>query len=210
MDPVGISAVAAVLVVGVAGGLWRRRTSGRLRDVAPASASVVAPAGVGVVPPAGASVVAPAGASVVAPAGAGVEAVGGSGPAQGEPVDNDRKMSDPAGLLAPTRNGVGMLDPRMLTGLGVEPGEGVTLLQFSSAYCAPCRAVSRLSSEVAGEVPGVRHVEVDAEQHLDAVRELGIWRTPTLLVLDRAGRVVKRAAGVPQKPQLIAAVRETL
>jgi thiol-disulfide isomerase/thioredoxin len=98
------------------------------------------------------------------------------------------------------------LDPALLAGLGVEPGARGTLLQFSSAYCAPCRAVRRVSAEVAGLVPGVRHVEVDAESHLDAVRALGIWRTPTLLVLDGQGRVTKRATGVPTKPHLIAAL----
>jgi thiol-disulfide isomerase/thioredoxin len=102
------------------------------------------------------------------------------------------------------------LDPAVLAGLVVEAGERATLLQFSSAHCAPCRAVRRISSEVAGEVPGVRHIEVDAEQHLDAVRALGIWRTPTLLILDSQRRIVKRATGVPEKPQLIAAVTETL
>ena len=139
------------------------------------------------------------------------------------PVDSGRKLSDPGASLLPTQNGAGeaaaggglrsgglALDRAMLAGLGVEPGERATLLQFSSTHCAPCRAVSRLSSEVAGEVAGVRHVEVDAEEHLDAVKALGIWRTPTLLVLDREGRVLKRATGVPGKPQLIAAVTETL
>ena len=53
--------------------------------------------------------------------------------------------------------------------LGIEPGNAaVTLVQFSSAFCAPCRAVRRVSSEVAALVPGVRHVEVDAESHLEA------------------------------------------
>jgi hypothetical protein len=63
---------------------------------------------------------------------------------------------------------------------------------------------------VAGLVPGVQHVEVDAESHLDEVRALDIWRTPTLLVLDANGRVTKRATGVPSKPQLIAALSEVL
>ncbi len=95
------------------------------------------------------------------------------------------------------------LDPSLLAQLGVTPAKA-TLLQFSTAFCAPCRAVRRVSSEVAALIPGVRHVEVDAESHLEAVRALGIWRTPTLLVLDSDGRVVKRATGVPAKPQLIA------
>jgi thiol-disulfide isomerase/thioredoxin len=101
------------------------------------------------------------------------------------------------------------LDPALLRRLGVEPARA-TLLQFSSAFCAPCRAVRRVSSEVAALLPGVRHVEVDAESHLDAVRALDIWRTPTLLVLDADGRVAKRATGVPGKPQLIAVLGEIL
>lgn len=101
------------------------------------------------------------------------------------------------------------LGPAMLADLGVGPARA-TLLQFSSAFCAPCRAVRRVSSEVAALLPGVQHVEVDAESHLDEVRALGIWRTPTLLLLDAGGRVVKRATGVPSKPQLIAALGEIL
>jgi thiol-disulfide isomerase/thioredoxin len=102
-----------------------------------------------------------------------------------------------------------VLDRELLTTLGVGPAPA-TLLQFSSAFCAPCRVLRRVSSEVAAMVPGVQHVEVDAESHLDAVRALGIWRTPTLLVLDADGRVVKRATGVPAKPQLIAVLGEIL
>ncbi|MCM4081586.1 TlpA family protein disulfide reductase [Paractinoplanes hotanensis] len=101
------------------------------------------------------------------------------------------------------------LDAGLLRELGVGAAKA-TLLQFSSAFCAPCRAVRRVSSEVAALVPGVQHVEVDAESHLDAVRALGIWRTPTLLVLDAEGRVAKRATGVPGKPQLIAALGDVL
>ena len=71
--------------------------------------------------------------------------------------------------------------------LGAVPGERATLLQFSSAFCAPCRATRRTLSEVAELVPGVAHVEVDAEQHLDVVRRLGVLKTPTTLVLDAAG-----------------------
>jgi MYXO-CTERM domain-containing protein len=100
--------------------------------------------------------------------------------------------------------------PALLTALGVLEGTPATLLQFSSAFCAPCRAVRRVCADVAGAVDGVRHVEVDAESHLDAVRELGIWRTPTVLIVDRSGRVVQRASGVPAKGQVIAAVAPLL
>jgi thiol-disulfide isomerase/thioredoxin len=85
-------------------------------------------------------------------------------------------------------------------------GERATLLQFSSAFCAPCRATRRLLADVASAVPGVTHVEVDAEHHLDLVRALGVLRTPTTLVLDADGREVSRAAGMPRTSQVLAAL----
>ena len=87
-----------------------------------------------------------------------------------------------------------------------QAGERGTLLQFSSAFCAPCRTTRRLLAEVAEVVPGVTHVEIDAEHHLDLVRHLGIMRTPTTLVLDAGGHEASRAAGVPAKPQVVAAL----
>jgi thiol-disulfide isomerase/thioredoxin len=102
-------------------------------------------------------------------------------------------------------------DREVLARLGVRDGTPVTLLQFSSAFCAPCRATRALCARVAAEVEGVRHVEVDAESHLDEVRALGIMRTPTLLVVNASGRVVRRAAGQPpSRAHLLAAVSEAM
>jgi thiol-disulfide isomerase/thioredoxin len=89
-------------------------------------------------------------------------------------------------------------------------GERATLLQFSSAFCAPCRATRRTLADVAGQVPGVSHVEVDAEAHLDLVRILGILRTPTTLVLDGRGREVTRASGAPKPAQVLAALERSV
>lgn len=98
----------------------------------------------------------------------------------------------------------------VLAGLGVRPGTPATLLQFSSAFCAPCRATKRICAEIADTVTGVRHIEVDAESHLDAVRALGVLRTPTLFVVDGTGRIVRRASGLPTKAHVLAAVGELL
>ncbi|MEV8585504.1 thioredoxin family protein [Streptomyces sp. NPDC051180] len=94
--------------------------------------------------------------------------------------------------------------------LGAELGERATLVQFSTAFCQPCRATRRTLAEVAAMVPGVGHVEIDAEERLDLVRELGISRTPTVLVLDGAGRVVRRAAGQPRRADVIAALGQAV
>ena len=90
--------------------------------------------------------------------------------------------------------------------LGQPLGERATLIQFSSAFCAPCRATRRILTEVAGMTDGVVYVEVDAESRLDLVRRLHVLRTPTVLVTDAAGHIVRRASGQPRKPDVIAAL----
>ena len=103
-------------------------------------------------------------------------------------------------------------EPGPLTGTDLEHelGERATLLQFSSAFCAPCRAARRVLADVAATVPGVAHVEVDAEHHLDLVRRVGVVRTPTTLVLDASGREVTRAAGAPRKETVLAVLSQVL
>jgi thiol-disulfide isomerase/thioredoxin len=89
-------------------------------------------------------------------------------------------------------------------------GERATVVQFSSAFCQPCRATRRILEEVTAMVPGVAHVEIDAEDHLDLVRELDIRRTPTVLFLDAGGVQRKHASGLPRKADVIAALGEII
>ncbi|MFF4183238.1 TlpA family protein disulfide reductase [Streptomyces sp. NPDC001691] len=94
--------------------------------------------------------------------------------------------------------------------LGAGLGRRATLVQFSSAFCQPCRATRRTLADVAAMVDGVAHVEIDAEERLALVRELGIARTPTVLVLDATGRIVRRAAGQPRRADVIAALGQAV
>jgi thiol-disulfide isomerase/thioredoxin len=118
----------------------------------------------------------------------------------GAAVDGDQRGSTP-GEAAAVPAGA-----ELVARLGHDLGERATLLQFSSAFCAPCRATRRVLDEVTGLVPGVAHVEVDAELHLDATRQLGILRTPTTLVLDASGAEVTRATGAPSRDQVLTAL----
>ncbi|WP_343244412.1 thioredoxin family protein [Streptomyces sp. SID11385] len=89
-------------------------------------------------------------------------------------------------------------------------GERATLVQFSTAFCQPCRATRRVLDQVAGLVPGVTHVEIDAEDHLGLVRAAGIDATPTVLFLDAEGRETRRASGAPHRDQVLAALARML
>jgi thiol-disulfide isomerase/thioredoxin len=101
--------------------------------------------------------------------------------------------------------------PRLGPGdIGADLGERATLVQFSSAFCQPCRATRRILDDVSRDVSGVAHVEIDAESHLELVRRLDVRRTPTVLVLDATGRVVRRASGQPRRVDVIAALGEAV
>jgi thiol-disulfide isomerase/thioredoxin len=90
--------------------------------------------------------------------------------------------------------------------LGRPLGERATLIHFSSAFCAPCRATRTLLTDVADRADGVAVVEIDAESQLELVRRLDVMRTPTVLVLDPRGAVVRRASGLPRRDQVVSAL----
>jgi thiol-disulfide isomerase/thioredoxin len=94
--------------------------------------------------------------------------------------------------------------------IGHALGERATLVQFSSAFCAPCRATRQVLGTIAEAVPGVSHVEVDAESHLDLVRRLDIRRTPTTIVVDATGHEIRRASGVPRNDEVLAVLGEAV
>ena len=101
------------------------------------------------------------------------------------------------------------VDPRgtVFDQLGVRPADAdLTVVQFSTAFCGPCRSTRARLTQLASTHPGLSYVHVDAESHLDAVRELDVRRTPTLFWLDRSGAVLGRSSGAPRPAELTALV----
>lgn len=90
--------------------------------------------------------------------------------------------------------------------LGTGLGQRATLVQFSTAFCAPCRPTRQILTQVAEMVDGVVHVDIDAASRPDLVRRLRINSAPTVFVLGPDGIITKRATGQPRKPDVIAAL----
>lgn len=206
---------------------WRAR-NGRMRPAAGRSAPVpAAPVPAAAVPaglaqpgqaPQSQAVADPAdaGPSQADPATADQAQVSAAGPAQaaqlGERPPGSLPISSAQGAQARLR------PARLKAGgsalseadLGAMLGSRATLVQFSTAFCSPCRATRRILTEVADLVDGVSHVEIDAESRLDLVRRLDVRRTPTTFVLDPAGQITHRASGQPRKADVIAALGAVL
>ena len=90
--------------------------------------------------------------------------------------------------------------------LGEPLGSRATMVQFSSAFCTPCRATHSLLAQMVLTMDDVKHIQVDAESHLELVRELDIRSTPTTLFINKDGIEVGRAAGTPKREQVLAAL----
>ncbi|MEI4270233.1 thioredoxin family protein [Klenkia sp. LSe6-5] len=95
----------------------------------------------------------------------------------------------------------------VLRSLGVRPEDAdLTVVQFATAFCAPCRATTARLAQLGTRHPGLAAVHVDAESELDAVRALDVRRTPTLFYLDRSGALLGRSSGAPRPDELRALV----
>ena len=90
--------------------------------------------------------------------------------------------------------------------VGTELGSRATMVQFSSAFCTPCRATKVLLEDMVKSMPDVRYAHIDAESQLELVRKLDIRSTPTTLFLNGAGIEVGRAMGTPKRAQVQAAI----
>ena len=88
--------------------------------------------------------------------------------------------------------------------IGSELGSRETSVQFSSAFCTPCRATRALLTDITADLSDVKHIDIDAEKNLDLVRRLDIRSTPTTLVLDKSGNEVGRAVGAPKRAEVLA------
>lgn len=91
--------------------------------------------------------------------------------------------------------------------LGIDLDPRATLVQFSSKVCQYCGPTRRILSELADHHT-VAFLDIDAEEHLDLARRLTVLRTPTVLLLDGAGRITHRVSGPPRRAELAAAVGE--
>ena len=112
----------------------------------------------------------------------------------------DKKRSGKINVKADDRHSVSESE------IGNSLGEHATILQFSSAFCTPCRATRSTLSSVVSHYPKIKHVEVDAESHLDLVRRLDIRQTPTTLFLSAQGKEIARAVGAPKRDQVVTAL----
>jgi thiol-disulfide isomerase/thioredoxin len=118
-----------------------------------------------------------------------------------------RPVSDIQGTEEGAVPEAGTTSTAVLQELGARPQDAdLTVVQFSTAFCGPCRTTRARLQQLQATRPGLAYLHVDAESHLDAVRALDVRRTPTLFYLDRSGALLGRSSGAPRPEELTALV----
>ena len=81
------------------------------------------------------------------------------------------------------------------------------LLDFWSERCAPCRMVSPLMEELAGEITNAKIGKVNVDEQPELAREFRVMSIPMLTIV-KDGKVVKTSVGARPKAEIQAMLSE--
>ena len=72
------------------------------------------------------------------------------------------------------------------------------VVDFTAAWCPPCRVMSPIVDELAKERPDVRFVKLDVDDNVDTAVRYGVLSMPTFMVF-RGGEPVLKLVGARPK-----------
>jgi thioredoxin 1 len=87
-------------------------------------------------------------------------------------------------------------------------GTTPVLVDFTATWCGPCKMMSPILDEVAGELgESVKIIKVDVDRNPQAAQHYQVQGVPTL-ILFKEGKTVWRQSGVVPKGQLISSIQQ--
>jgi len=73
------------------------------------------------------------------------------------------------------------------------------VVDFTAAWCAPCRVMDPILAELAAERDDVKIVQVDVEQAHDTVARYGVMSMPTFVVFKNGNRAATFVGSRPKR-----------
>lgn len=76
------------------------------------------------------------------------------------------------------------------------------LLDFWASWCGPCRMISPIVDEIAGEVTDAKVGKINIDEQPELASAFGIMSIPTLAVIKN-GKVINKMVGVRPKASIL-------
>lgn len=86
---------------------------------------------------------------------------------------------------------------------------GPVLVDFTAAWCPPCRVMKPVLAELAAERPELRVAQLDVDEHQRTAATYGVLSMPTF-ILFRGGRPLLQLVGARPKARLAHELAEVL
>lgn len=80
--------------------------------------------------------------------------------------------------------------------------EKTVLIDFWASWCMPCRMVSPVIDEIAGERVDVKVCKINVDEQPELAAKFGIMSIPTLVVMKN-GEITNKALGARPKQQIL-------
>lgn len=84
----------------------------------------------------------------------------------------------------------------------VVESEKPVLLDFWASWCGPCRMVSPIVDEIAGEREDIRVGKINVDEQPELASGFGVMSIPTLVVM-KDGKAVNQAVGARPKEDIL-------
>lgn len=76
------------------------------------------------------------------------------------------------------------------------------VIKFSGNFCIPCQQLKPIFDDVVKDIPDIKVVEIDVEEHPDVASDYKVRGVPCVIVTDENDNVLAMKSGMMTKEQL--------